>query len=151
MIVPFDITAVYAGTPIIKRLFLPDDNAILSGLITNPLSGSTDATKLASWGLGISAAHFYLAEYTVTADKACKVEFGVVATNGTTFVSLFPTQGTQAVGGGIIHRASMNGPIFPDDTGIADDIETWAAAIRVTGAANGTISLAGDVTIAPRS
>lgn len=154
MIVPFDLTFAYSGSAVIKRLFSVTDNAVLAALIANPLSGSTNATKLGSWGLGIPAVGFYIVEYGITADLACKAEIGVVAADGTTFVPLFPTYATDSAGGGLVRRHGQNGPVFPDDTGIATSTVTWAAAIRIPagGATNpSTVHLAGDVSIFPRS
>lgn len=152
MIVPFDITAAYSGTPILKRLLLKGDNSVFQGFITNPLSGSTDVQKLASWGLGIPAGGFYVTQFVLTVDLAAKVELGVLNVDGTTFVPVYPTYATENAGGGVAPRYAQNGPLFPDDTGIAASIATWALAVRITGAVNPTtIHLAGDVGLFPRS
>lgn len=151
MIVPFDITVSYSGSAVIKRVFLKSDNSVLDGLITNALSGTTDITKLSSWGISPPTTGFYVAEYTLTVDAAAKVELGLVKADGTTFIPLFPTYATESTGGGLVRRHGSNGPIFPDDTGIAASIVNYAVALRVTGATNpSTIHIAGDISIQPR-
>lgn len=90
----------------------------------------------------VPAGDFYITGFRLTADKACKVELGVY--DGTHFLPLYSDQGTQAVGGGVVRTLSEGSPRFKHDG------TTWFAAIRVTGAANGTIVVAGDVGVRPR-
>lgn len=149
MMIPYDITVDYEGTAVVKRLFLKGDNSILQGLITNALSGDTDTLKLSSWSCLPRAVPFYLTEYEITVDAACKIELGVIKSDST-FVPLFATYSSEAAAGGVVHRPGMNGPFFPEDTGIAASVVTWAAAVRVTGAANGSIHIAGSIGVYPR-
>lgn len=142
MIFPFEFSVAYAGTPIIKKPFDTTDNLVLAEILAN-LTEATDALKLASVGLVIPTVSVYLTGYRVTVDVAAKVEFGIVTAGGT-FTRLYPEFATYAVAGGIVREMGQNGPILRYDA-------IYTPAIRVTGAANGTIQVTGDLGIFPRS
>jgi hypothetical protein len=143
MNLPFEVTVVYAGTPIIKKLLDTTDNAILAAVIAN-WAGADNTTKLANLGFFIPTGNFWCTGFRLTSDKACKVELGLVNLAGTTFVPLYSDQGTQAVGGGVVRMLTEGSPLF------AHDGTAWFAAIRVTGATNSTITVAGDIGVRPR-
>lgn len=130
MNVPFDISCDYAGTAVVKKLF---DNT------DNPLVPNTTAE------LVVPTKPFYLNSLSVTSNKAVKAEFGYV-TGGGTFTPVYPTQGTDAVAGGIV-RTFATGPLIPHDG------STLFAAVRISAATNPTngININGDVEWSPKA
>jgi hypothetical protein len=147
MNVPFEFSvSPGAATPATVKLFDLTNNLILAGIISaNPGGGTDNTTKLAkSAGLGavVTQPAFYLLGLSVTANAACKIEFGAVNNAGSTFYSLYTTFGGEAVAGGIVRHMDTGPKVFHDGS-------TWHAAIRITPDAGGTVKIAGDVEVGP--
>lgn len=136
MNIPFEVAAIYSGTPIVKNLFSTTDNLVLAGIITAgalaDIAGLYDIVR--------PTGSFWLTGFSIVADAAAKVELGVVDASGD-FVKLYPTVATQAVGGGMVRRFDSSGPLFVS----LSPYTTLYPAVRVTGAANGTITVTGDI------
>lgn len=141
MNVPFQVTAVYVATPIIKKLLDYTDNQLLAAIA----AAGSSADIAGVYDIVRPTASFWLTGFSVIGDGACKCELGVVNAAGSTFIPLYPTVATKAAGGGVTRRFESSGPLFTHNA------STWFAAIRVTGDAAGTFVITGDVGCQPRA
>lgn len=141
MNVPFELSCAYSGTPVVKKPLSNTDNAILAAIV----AAGSSADVAGVYNIVVPTGKFWLLGFSVVASAACKVELGVVNAAGSTFIPLYSTVATKNVGGGLVNRRfESNGPL------VTHDNSTWFAAVRVTGDANGTILVTGDIGVFPK-
>lgn len=138
---PFKFSCDYnpSDDPVVKMFFDDTDNLVLADIISANVTGH----KLPDFSIVAPAGSFWLTSFHVECDEAAQVEFGIW--NGTdTFLSLYPVLATQFVGGHSWRAFDVSGPA------VLHDGTDWFAALRVTGASEGTIVVVGDIGVQPR-
>lgn len=132
---PVKFSAVYSGTPIVKKILDATDNLILADIATAAVAGHLAVDM----GLSIPTGTQWLDGFNLGVDNGATIEIGIVKSDGSVFISVYTVSNTRVNGSSVQRRLYNGGPeILHDGT-------TWFAAVRITGTVNGTIVVTGDI------